>query len=101
MKPPIPSPRLPSGGAATDDPQLVVRIAGGDQTAFETLMRKYNGTLFRIARAILRDDSDAEDVLQDAYLDAYRHIQDFRGDSRVGTWLSRLVIHQALMRLRK
>ena len=64
-------------------------------------MRRYNGKLFRIARAIVRDDPDAEDVLQDAYLDAYRHIHDFRGDSHVGTWLTRIVINQALMRMRK
>jgi RNA polymerase sigma-70 factor, ECF subfamily len=95
------TPRLPSGEVAGDDPQLVVRIAGGDQTAFESLMRKYNGKLFRVARAILKDDSDAEDVLQEAYIDAYRHIQDFRGSSQVGTWLTRIVINQALMRLRK
>ena len=95
------TPRLPSGEVAGDDPQLVVRIAGGDQTAFESLMRKYNGKLFRVARAILKDDSDAEDVLQEAYIDAYRHIQDFRGGSQVGTWLTRIVINHALMRVRK
>jgi len=64
-------------------------------------MRKYNGKLFRIARAILKDDSDAEDVLQEAYLDAYRHIGDFRGGSELSTWLTRIVINQALMRVRK
>jgi len=102
MNPQTSTPRLPSDAtAAADDPQLVARIAGGDQMAFESLMRKYNGKLFRVARAILKDDSDAEDVLQDAYIDAYRHIQDFRGDSQVGTWLTRIVINQALMRLRK
>jgi RNA polymerase sigma-70 factor, ECF subfamily len=101
MNPQRSTPRLPSGDVAGDDPQLVARIAGGDQTAFESLMRKYNGKLFRVARAILKDDSDAEDVLQEAYIDAYRHIQDFRGSSQVGTWLTRIVINQALMRLRK
>lgn len=101
MNPQKSAPRLPSGEVAGDDPQLVVRIAGGDQTAFESLMRKYNGKLFRVARAILKDDSDAEDVLQEAYIDAYRHIQDFRGGAQVGTWLTRIVINQALMRVRK
>src|SRR5688500_14077928 len=101
MNPQRSTPRLPSGDVAGDDPQLVARIAGGDQTAFESLMRKYNGKLFRVARAILKDDSDAEDVLQEAYIDAYRHIQDFRGGSQVGTWLTRIVINQALMRVRK
>ncbi len=64
-------------------------------------MRKYNGKLFRVARAILKDDSDAEDVLQDAYLDAFRHFTDFRGGSELGTWLTRIVINHCLMRLRK
>ena len=64
-------------------------------------MRQHNGRLFRVARAILRDDADAEDAVQDGYLDAYRHIDSFRGDSRLGTWLVRIVANQALMRLRK
>ena len=101
MKPQIPVSSLSSDASAATDEQLVAGIAGGDQRAFEGLMRKYNGKLFRIARAILKDDSDAEDVLQDAYLDAYRHIEEFRGDSQVATWLTRIVVNQALMRLRK
>lgn len=64
-------------------------------------MRRYNGRLFRIARAILKDDREAEDTLQDAYLDAYRHIVDFRGEAQLGTWLTRIVINHSLMRLRK
>jgi len=64
-------------------------------------MRQHNGRLFRIARAILKDDADAEDAVQDGYLDAYRHIDSFRGDAQLGTWLVRIVVNQALMRLRK
>ena len=64
-------------------------------------MRKHNGRLFRVARAILNDDADAEDALQDAYLDAYRHLDEFRGDAQIGTWLTRIVVNQALMRLRR
>jgi RNA polymerase sigma-70 factor (ECF subfamily) len=94
-----PLPDLSNREAA--DTSLVERSGTGDQTAFEALMRRYNGKLFRIARSIVRDDSDAEDVLQDAYIDAYRHIHDFRGDAHVGTWLTRIVINQALMRMRK
>jgi RNA polymerase sigma-70 factor (ECF subfamily) len=69
--------------------------------AFEALMRQHNGRLFRVARAILNDDADAEDALQDAYLDAYRHIGDFRGDAQLSTWLTRIVVNQSLMRLRR
>ena len=54
-------------------------------------MRRYNGRLFRIARAILKDDAEAEDALQDAYIRAYRHIGDFRGDAQLGTWLTRII----------
>lgn len=64
-------------------------------------MRRYNGRLFRVARAILKDDSEAEDALQDAYLAAYRHMGDFRGGSQLSTWLTRIVVNQSLMRLRK
>ena len=87
--------------AAFDDAELVRRIAARDQPALEILMRRYNGKLFRVARAILKDDAEAEDALQDAYLDAYRHIDGFRGDARLSTWLTRVVINHALMRLRK
>ena len=59
---------------ATDDPALASRIASGDAAAFESLMRRYNSRLFRVARAILKDDAEAEDALQDAYLAAYRNI---------------------------
>jgi RNA polymerase sigma-70 factor, ECF subfamily len=89
---------LPSG---SDDAELARRIAGRDHAAFELLMRRHNGRLFRVARAILKDDADAEDALQDAYLDAYRHIDDFQGGAALRTWLTRIVLNQSLMRLRK
>jgi RNA polymerase sigma-70 factor (ECF subfamily) len=84
-----------------DDRDLTARIAARDSAAFESLMRRYNTRMFRTARAILRDDGDAEDAVQDAYLDAYRHIRDFRGGAQLGTWLVRIVINHSLMRLRK
>ena len=83
-----------------DDAALVARIVAGDVAAFERLMRLHNTALFRAARAIVRDDADAEDVLQEAYLAAYRHMREFRGDARLSTWLTRIVINQALGRLR-
>jgi RNA polymerase sigma-70 factor (ECF subfamily) len=69
--------------------------------AFEAIMRSHNGRLFRVARAILKDDAEAEDALQDAYLEAYRHMSDFRGDAQLSTWLTRIVVNQSLMRLRR
>jgi RNA polymerase sigma-70 factor (ECF subfamily) len=95
--PPTPAVAL----AALDDFELAGRIARNDHAAFEALMRRHNGKLFRVARAILRDDAEAEDALQEAYLDAYRHMDDFRGGAQVATWLTRIVINQALMRLRR
>ena len=89
------------GDEADDGEDLVRRVRSRDPIAFETLMRRHNGRLFRVARAILRDDAEAEDALQDAYVDAFRHIGDFRCDSRLATWLTRVVINHALMRLRK
>jgi RNA polymerase sigma-70 factor (ECF subfamily) len=86
---------------ARDDVTLAREVARGDAGAFETVMRRHNARLFRLARAILKDDADAEDALQDAYLHAYRHIAEFRGDAALGTWLTRIVVNQALMRLRK
>jgi RNA polymerase sigma-70 factor (ECF subfamily) len=88
-------------GSPVDDAELVARIGRRDQAAFEILMRRYNGKLFRVARAILKDDAEAEDALQDGYFDAYRRIGDFRGESQLSTWLTRIVINQALMRLRR
>lgn len=84
-----------------DDTALVARIAQRQPDAFESLMRQHNGRLFRVARAILKDDGEAEDVLQDAYLDAYRNISSFRGDAQLGTWLVRIVANRALTRLRR
>jgi RNA polymerase sigma-70 factor, ECF subfamily len=98
---PTPSAPVPRPTPEVDDAELVGRIARNDQAAFEVLMRRHNGKLFRVARAILKDDAEAEEALQDAYLDAYRHIGDFRGGARLSTWLTRIVINQALMRLRK
>jgi RNA polymerase sigma-70 factor (ECF subfamily) len=90
-----------SNCAELSDPELARRIAGGDNPAFEVLMRRHNRALFRTARAILRDDAEAEDALQEAYFKAYRTIGGFRGEARLSTWLGRIVANEALMRLRK
>ena len=95
------SPVHPAADAGTPDGDLAARAARGDSAAFEALMRRHNRTLFRTARAILRDDAEAEDALQEAYLQAYRALPAFRGESRLGTWLVRIVANEALMRLRK
>lgn len=72
-----------------------------DAKAFEAIMRRYNTRLFRIARSILKDDAAAEDALQDAYVRAYGHMDTYRGEAELSTWLTRIVINEALMALRK
>ena len=83
------------------DAELVTRIRSGEARAMETLMRRHNRTLYRTARAILRDDTEAEDAVQDAYIRAYRALDTFRGESKLSTWLVRIVANEALMRRRR
>jgi RNA polymerase sigma-70 factor, ECF subfamily len=92
---------LKRGTPDASESELAGRVAAGDRAAFENLMRRYNRALFRTARAILRDDAEAEDALQEAYLQAYQAMGSFRGDARLSTWLARIVANEALMRLRK
>lgn len=87
--------------ADTSDEALVARINGGDKAAFEPLMRRYNRVLFRTARSIVQDDAEAEDVLQSAYLQAYRTLRAYRKESKLSTWLVRIVMNEALGRVRK
>jgi RNA polymerase sigma-70 factor, ECF subfamily len=82
------------------DADLVGRALAHDAGAFRAIMRKHNRRLYRIARGILRNNSDAEDAVQDAYVSAFTHLASYRGESALGTWLSRIVINEALGRLR-
>jgi RNA polymerase sigma factor (sigma-70 family) len=84
-----------------DERVIAAAIAAGDRAAFEHLMRRYNRRLYRLARATLRDRTEAEDALQDAYICAYRSIGQFRGDASLATWLSRLVLNECLARMRR
>jgi RNA polymerase sigma-70 factor (ECF subfamily) len=85
----------------SSDDEVVQRVLAGEHAAFEILMRRYNRMLFRTARSILKDDVEAEDALQDAYLLAYRGLTRFRGDSSLATWLTRIVINSSLARRRQ
>lgn len=86
---------------ADEEALLVRQIILGDRIAFEVLMRRYNRLLFRLARSVLGDDAEAEDALQEVYLRAHQTIAGFRGDARLSTWLSRMVLNESLGRLRK
>ena len=83
------------------DVELVQRVRTGDHRAMEALMRRHNRTVYRTARAILRDDAEAEDAVQDAYLQAFRNLDGFRGDSTFSTWMVRIAANEALMRRRR
>ena len=90
-----------SSEAALADIQLAEAVAAGDHDAFRTLMQRHNRLLYRTARSIVKDDSDAEDAVQNAYLLAYRKIGKFRGEAKLSTWLVRIVVNEALACLRK
>lgn len=92
---------LESAHKGMSDAQIAQRVATGDQAAFQLLMRRHNRTLYRTARSILRDEAEAEDAVQEAYLSAYRAIGGFRDEAKLSTWLVRIVANEALARLRK
>lgn len=83
------------------DEQVVAQVLAGQTALFEVLMRRYNERLYRAARAILRDDREAEDVMQQAYVNAYTHLRQFDGRAKFSTWLTRIAIHEALARVRR
>lgn len=83
------------------DPLLVERAQRGDMRAFEGLMRRYNRRLLRVARGVLQDDSAAEDAVQEAYLSAFTHLEDYRASGNFGAWLARIALNEALMLRRR
>jgi RNA polymerase sigma-70 factor, ECF subfamily len=87
--------------AGFDESVLVAQAKAGDQNAFAELVNRYERKIYRLAKNITRNDEDAEDVLQDAFLKAYTHLDNFKGDSKFYTWIVRIAVNEALMRLRK
>jgi RNA polymerase sigma-70 factor (ECF subfamily) len=83
------------------DEEVVERVLSGETALFEIVMRRYNQRLYRVTRAILRDDAEAEDVIQDAYVRAYAHLRQFAARARFSTWLTRIAVHEALARLQR
>jgi len=86
---------------ASSDAELVSLAAAGNDLAFAQIMRRHNRLLFRTARSILKNDDDTQDALQEAYLRAWRALATFRADARLSTWLVRIVVNEALGRLRR
>src|SRR4051812_41429087 len=96
-----PSSPAPAALDRVDDSALAARAASGDDVAFEAIMRRHNRLLFRTARSILKSDAETEDTLQEAYLNAWRALGSFRADAKLSTWLVRIVVNEALGRLRR
>jgi RNA polymerase sigma-70 factor, ECF subfamily len=84
-----------------DELELVARAREGDTASFSTLLRRYEGKIFRLAMNITQNREDAEDVLQESFLKAYEHLDQFLGNSKFYTWIVRIAVNQALMKLRK
>lgn len=87
--------------ASLADEEIAARVKAGDLPLFELLMRRYNQRLYRVARAIVKNDTEAEDVAQQAYVNAYVNLHQFEGRARFSTWLTRIAVHEALSRARK
>ncbi len=92
---------MPGALLEHSDEEIVVRVRGGEIALYEILMRRYNQRLFRVARSILGDDAEAEDVMQDAYVRAFEHLRSFAGEARFSTWLTKIAVYEALRRLRR
>ena len=90
-----------TANSSLSDEEVVARVRGGDTALYELVMRRYNQRLFRIARAILRDSDEAEDVIQHAYVRAYAALHQFAGRAQFSTWLTKIAVHEASGRLLK
>jgi RNA polymerase sigma-70 factor, ECF subfamily len=102
---PQPDPRptsllVPAGAPGLSDYGLVERVRAGDAAAFELIMRRHNRRLFRLARSVLRDGAEAEDVVQETYVRAFAKLDEFRGPDSFSAWLARITYHEALGRMR-
>jgi RNA polymerase sigma-70 factor (ECF subfamily) len=91
---------LRAAGALSDE-QVIERVLAGETALYEVVMRRYNTRLYRVAHAILKNDAEAEDVMQDAYVRAFQHLDQFAGRAKFSTWLTRIAVHEALARVHK
>lgn len=95
------TPELLAAQPLMSDEEVVGRVLAGETALFEIVMRRYNQRLYRVARSILRNDAEAEDVMQDAYVRAYEHLDQFAGRAAFSTWLTRIAVYEALARQRR
>lgn len=97
----VTSPAVPIESAEQEDTEVIRQILHGNTGMFELLMRRYNERVYRAARAIVRDEQEAEDVMQQAYVNAFTHLRQFNGSAQFSTWLTRIAINEALARVRR
>ena len=93
--------RQVTGAGELVDAEIVRRVVSGEPELFELLLRRYNQRLFRVARGLVANDEEAEDVLQDGWVRAYQHLAEWRGEATLPTWLARIVTHEAFARWRR
>ena len=99
---PQPDVALVAPGAATlPDAEIVSRILAGERALFEILMRRHNQQLYRAARAVVNDEAEVEDIMQQAYFNAFRHLHQFEERARFSTWMTRIVLNEAFARRKK
>ena len=91
---------ITTAASALTDEEVVERVRAGETALFEILMRRYNQRLYRVTRSILGNDTEAEDVTQDAYVRSYMHLDQFDGRAKFSTWLTKIAVHEALARAR-
>ena len=96
-----PSPALAVDGGEQADEALIQQVLAGNTALFELLMRRYNERVYRAARSIVRDEHEAEDVMQQVYVNAFTHLSQFTGAARFSTWLTRIAVNEALARVRR
>src|SRR5688572_14068746 len=83
------------------DAETIQQVLNGNTPMFELLMRRYNERVYRAARSIVRDEQEAEDVMQQAYVNAFTHLRQFNGSAQFSTWLTRIAVNEALVRVRR
>src|SRR6188768_4532466 len=95
------SPSTGSERPEQPDAEVIAQVLQGNTAMFELLMRRYNERVYRTARAIVRDEQEAEDVMQQAYVNAFTHLRQFKGSALFSTWLTRIAVNEALARVRR
>jgi RNA polymerase sigma-70 factor (ECF subfamily) len=93
--------RLEIKNATLTDGEVVRRVLDGDIALLEIIMRRYNQRLFRLVRSIVKDDSQAEDIVQETYVRAYEHLSEFEGRAKFSTWLTKIAVYEAYARVRR